>query len=92
MEAWSVFAEIAAALAGEEFANFVRAVVRNPEDVRALYDLGYQLIEQELPDLAATALAQAHAQAPDSPGVLNELVSALEHLGLNAEACRSCKR
>ena len=88
VEAWGIFAEIAVVLAGEEFANFVRAVVLNPEDVRALYDLGYQLIEQNLPDLAATALAQAHALAPDSPGVLNELVSALEHLGLNMEACR----
>ncbi|WP_126627883.1 hypothetical protein [Dictyobacter alpinus] len=91
VEAWSVFAEISAILAGEEFTNGVQAVVRHPDDVQALYDIGYQLFEQGLPDLAATALARAHALAPDSAGVLNELVSALETMGMNAEACRLLK-
>ncbi|GHO87387.1 hypothetical protein [Dictyobacter formicarum] len=88
VEAWSVFAEISTNLASEEFTNFVHAVIRNPEDVQALYNLGYQLFEQRLHDLAATALARAHALAPDSPGILNELASALEAMSMNAEACR----
>ncbi|GER89045.1 hypothetical protein KDW_32070 [Dictyobacter vulcani] len=88
VETWSVFAEISAILAGEEFTKFVHAVVRHPEDVQALYNVGYQLFEQGLPDLAATALARAHALDPDSADVLNELVSALETMGMNAEACR----
>lgn len=88
VEAWSVFAEISMILAGEEFTNFVYAVLRNPDDVEALYNLGYQLFEQRLHDLAATALARAHALAPDSAGILNELASALEAISMNAEVCR----
>ncbi|MFP2926483.1 hypothetical protein ACLESO_14930 [Pyxidicoccus sp. 3LG] len=87
-EAWEVFARIAAIISGEELAGIVRKAAQDPEDVQALYDLGYQLIEQSLHDVAATVLARAHACRPGQAGILEELVSALEGMGAHPEAAR----
>ena len=74
-------------IVGDAFVEMVNAA-RESDDVQALYDLGYELIEQELPDLAATFLARAVRKRPDLPGLLSELVTALERDGRHGEACR----
>ena len=74
-------------IVGDSFAE-VASAAREVDDVQSLYDLGYELIEQELPDLAATFLARAVRKRPDLPGLLSELVTALERDGRHGEACR----
>lgn len=87
-DALSVFARIAAAFAGDEWAQHALAAAGAPDDVGALYQLGYQMIEQSLHDMAATVLARAHRLAPAEEGVLTEFVAALERAGRHGEACR----
>ena len=87
-EAWEVFARIAAAISGEQLAAIVRSAAHHPDDAQALYDLGYQLIEQSLHDLAATVLTRANACAPGQVGILEELVTAFEGMGTHFEAVR----
>jgi hypothetical protein len=76
-EAFDLFARISAALAEEELAGLVRRAVDDPDDIQALYDLGYQLIEQGLPGVAATALARANVLFPNQGPILTELAAAL---------------
>jgi hypothetical protein len=87
-EAWELFAEIATPIAGEEFAATVRRAAQDERDVQALYDLGYQLIEQSLHGLAATVLLRAHLLVPGAEPMVTELVVALEGMGAHAEAAR----
>jgi hypothetical protein len=77
-EAFGLFARISEALAGPDLAALVRRTVEDPDDVRALYDLGYELIEQGLPGVAATALARANLLFPNQGPILTELSAALE--------------
>ena len=86
-EAFNLFAQIGAEIANEEFALKVRRVADAADDLQALYDLGYELIEQSLPDIAATVLARANEIAPNDPTILSELVVALERSGHSSEAC-----
>ncbi|MCP3100804.1 hypothetical protein LZ198_18190 [Myxococcus sp. K15C18031901] len=90
-ESWEVFARIAAEFAGEELAQQVRDVAPLPEDPEPYYDLGYELIEQGLNDLAATVLRRAFELAPDSEGIVYELVSALERIGAHGHAVRTLR-
>src|SRR5262249_36176795 len=85
--AMEVFARIARAIAGDGLAELASAA-GHLEDVQALYDLGYELIEQELYDIAANVLARAVERRRDLPGLLSELVAALERDGQHAEACK----
>src|SRR5215217_6975782 len=85
-EALGLFARIAAAFAGDEWAQQVWKAVRNPSDVRSLYDLGYALIEQSLHDVASGVLGRANALRPGTEPIVTELVVALEHTGQNAAA------
>lgn len=87
-EAWELFARIAAAFAGEPFAALVRRVAERPDDPQALYDLGYQLIEQSQHGISATVLMRAHRLFPREESVLTELVAALEGVGYHEEAAR----
>jgi hypothetical protein len=87
-EAMAVFARIASAIVGEEWAGHVRAVADAPSDVRALYKLGYELIEQSLHSIAAAVLDRANRLAPEQQPIVSELVSALEDAGLNERACQ----
>jgi hypothetical protein len=75
------------AIVGDGFADLA-AAARDNDDVQSLYDLGYELIEHELPDLAASVLSRAVQKRPDLPGLLSELVAALERDGRHGEACR----
>ncbi len=87
-DAMEVFARIAQAIAGDRFAGLVRHAAREPDDVRLLYELGYELIDQGLHGIAATVLARAQERAPADERVLTELVWALEKDGRHEEACR----
>ncbi|HEU4326314.1 MAG TPA: hypothetical protein VFS21_24450 [Roseiflexaceae bacterium] len=78
VEVLTLFARVGAALAGEEFGAKVRAAAERPDDIRALYDLGYDLIEQGLPAAAVTVLTRANALHPGQEAVVTELVAALE--------------
>jgi hypothetical protein len=84
------FARICEGIAGDELAAKVRAVAdeRAPSHVQALYDLGFDLVEQDLPEIAATFLARACEIAPGHPELLSELCAALEGAHMNAEAVR----
>jgi hypothetical protein len=77
-EAFDLFARISEVLAGEALAAVVRQAVDEPDDVQALYDLGYELIEQGLPGIAATALCRANVLFPNQESILTELAVALE--------------
>ncbi|HET6582906.1 MAG TPA: hypothetical protein VFG69_05660 [Nannocystaceae bacterium] len=82
------FSRTCEGIAGGELADKVRVVAneRAADHVQALYDLGYELIEHDLPEIAATFLARACEVAPGHPGLLSELCAALERANLNAEA------
>ncbi len=83
---WILFGEIARAIVGVELADVVEAAAENPTDVRALYDLGYELVEVGLPLAAATPLARADEFAPGNEPIVSELVHALEVSGLHQAA------
>ena len=83
---WTIFADIADEITGEELGEPAREVAEQPVNVDALYDLGYELIEAGLPELAATVLARANEISPEQENVVGELVHALEIAGFNAEA------
>lgn len=87
-KAWEVFSRIATAIVGKELGLFVDAAASRPEDIKALYSLGYQLIEHSLHDLAATVLMRAYRQVPGEETVLSELIVALEGMGNHPEAAR----
>ena len=77
-EAFGLFARISEAITGETLASLVRQAVDDPDDVQALYNLGYELIEQGLPGIAATALSRANLLFPNQGPILTELAVALE--------------
>ena len=76
-----LFARIATGLAADELAGMAglaRRVAGDPTDDEALYDLGYDLIEQRLHRVAVPVLERANRLRPGDEGILNELVVALE--------------
>jgi hypothetical protein len=77
-EAFDLFARISQAIAGDGLRAIVQRTVDDPDNVQALYDLGYELIEQQLPGIAATALSRANLLHPNQESIINELVIALE--------------
>jgi hypothetical protein len=84
------FAQICDGIAGADLHDKVRAVAdeQDPQHVQALYDLGFDLIEHELPEIAATFLARACEIAPEHPELLAELSAALERCNMHTEAVR----
>lgn len=78
IDAFDIFAQISNHFANDEFVGKVRAVVAQPSDVQSLYDLGYMLYEEGLPDIGATVLARADEVAPGTPAIISELVTSLE--------------
>jgi len=87
-DAFHLFARIATTVTGKELAEVSERAASNPNDPKALYALGYQLIENKLHGFAAAVLSRADAQTPNQEPIITELVYALEHLWNNAEACR----
>ncbi len=91
-DAMTVFTRVAEQFGNEEFASKVQTAAEKPEDVQSLYDLGYALYEESLFGVAASVLARADKIAPGEPGIVSELVCALESEGLNQEAVRTLNR
>jgi hypothetical protein len=91
-DAMTVFTRVTQQFGNEEFASKVQTVAEKPEDVQSLYDLGYALYEESLFGIAASVLARADKIAPGEPGIVSELVCALESEGLNREAVRVLNR
>ncbi|MBC8162002.1 MAG: hypothetical protein H7Z42_12365 [Roseiflexaceae bacterium] len=87
VETMTVFVAISRVLAGDAFAATVQAVVDAPDDPQALYNLGYELIEQGLAGAAATVLQRANYLAPQTEAIVTELSAALER-DLRYEAAR----
>ncbi len=71
-------ARVSEALEVENLTGAALAAARAPAEVDVLYDLGYELVELGLPDVAATVLMRAHRAAPQHVEVLTELACALE--------------
>ena len=80
-EALSLFSQLALPIAGPELAGVVDRGVAGLDAPQALYDLGYQLIEQRLPELAACVLSRATTLAPGQEALVTELCAALEQDG-----------
>jgi len=76
-EAFELFARISEDIAGDDLAILVQQTVDNPDNAQALYELGYELIEQGLPGIAATALTRANLLVPNQEPILIELAVAL---------------
>ena len=87
-QSFGLFAEIAKIFVGDEFAIKIRQVVDRPDDIEALYDLGYDLIEYGLPEISSTVLTRANTIEPGHAEIVCELVCGLEKDSLHAEACR----
>ncbi len=85
-EAFELFAEIAKPIAGDDFSAMIAGVAARPRDVKHLYSAGYDLIEADLPAIAATVLARADRESPGREDIISELVSALERDGMNHAA------
>lgn len=87
VQALQYLSTIGRSIAGAHFGKLVDAARDAPDDVEALYHLGFELIEQRLADVAVCVLTRAHRRAPGNRQVVIELVAALEDQGRNAEAC-----
>lgn len=77
----------AAGAAGfDDLQKAATALAAQPDRVGPLYDYGYACVERGVSYLAIPALREAVRLAPDSAGLLRELVSAYEREGLHREA------
>lgn len=81
-----VVARAARSAGFDDLSTAADALAARPGKPRALYDFGYACIERGVPYLAIPALREALRQAPDSAGILRELVSACEREGRHREA------
>lgn len=75
--ALTLFADVAAAIAGPDFGATMKRA-SSFDHPQALYDAGYALYEQRLYGIAATMLARANELAPGQPAIVTELAVALE--------------
>lgn len=80
--AWYLFGNIAGALGFEKLSHLAIRAGDYPHDPKLLYNLGFELIEAQLPMIAATPLNQAHLMVPDNEAILTELTMALENAGM----------
>jgi hypothetical protein len=78
VEALAVLADAAAAADHPALADASRRLAADIDDPDRMYDLGYQLIEDGLPAIAATVLRRCYDAVGDSEQVVTELVAALE--------------
>jgi hypothetical protein len=81
-----VVARAAGSAGFDDLRTAADALNARPERTRARYDFGYACVERGVPYLAIPALRAALRQAPDSAGILRELVSAYEREGRHREA------
>jgi hypothetical protein len=85
-DALGVLSRILVAMQHVELAEACARGSVAPRDPDALYELGYRLIEDGLPAIAATVLARALEVAPGVERLVTELVAALERLLRYADA------
>lgn len=71
-----------------ELAGLFQLAASDPDDAQVLLDIGYDLIELDAPEVAATILARANELVPANATILEELVSALERAEQYGEARR----
>jgi len=88
VDALGVLGRIFAALGRTELAQRAAHASVDPLDPDGLYDLGYHLIEDGLPAIAATVLRRCLDVVPGSEQVLTELCAALERHLAYADARR----
>ncbi|MBL0213274.1 MAG: hypothetical protein IPQ07_05275 [Myxococcales bacterium] len=74
----AMFAELLASRGATEIVDAAMAAVRDPDSPDRMYQLGYELIDLGLPEIAATILWHCLALVGESEEVVCELVSALE--------------
>ncbi len=77
-DALGVMARIFVVLGQRELAERAAQASLEPLDPDALYELGFQLIEDGLPAIAATVLGRCLELAPGTEQIVTELVAALE--------------
>lgn len=87
-DALGLLAEVSMGLGVDPLVPHCRRAAAEPDDVDALHDLGFELIEVGLDDVAATVLARANQLAPGTHRVVTELVHALETEQRHPEACQ----
>ncbi|MFX1450036.1 MAG: hypothetical protein ACFFCM_04275, partial [Promethearchaeota archaeon] len=81
-----LFEQISRNLAGDKLGDLVKEIITNPNDIRAIYDLAYELYEEKVYGIAATLLKRANELYPQNVKIITEFVSNLEALMLNNEA------
>ncbi|MGV9581377.1 hypothetical protein ACWDRZ_32560 [Streptomyces sp. NPDC003509] len=85
-EVADVVGRAAGAAGFDDLRKAATALAATPDRVRPLYDYGFACVERGLAYLAIPALREALCLAPDSSGVLRELVSAYEDEGRHRDA------
>ncbi|MET8927214.1 hypothetical protein ABZW26_33105 [Streptomyces sp. NPDC004623] len=85
-EVADVVGRAAGAAGFDDLRKAATALAATPDQVRPLYDYGFACVERGVAYLAIPALREALRLAPDSSGVLRELVSAYEDEGLHRDA------
>ncbi|MFJ4125290.1 hypothetical protein ACIP3U_28695 [[Kitasatospora] papulosa] len=85
-EVADVVGRAAGAAGFDDLRKAATALAATPDRVRPLYDYGFACVERGVPYLAIPALREALRLAPDSSGVLRELVSAYEDEGRHRDA------
>ncbi|MFJ8887946.1 hypothetical protein ACIRJR_31710 [Streptomyces sp. NPDC102402] len=81
-----VVARAAGAAGFDDLRKAAKELAEHPDRVRSLYDYGYACVERGVSYLAIPALREAVRLAPDSAGLLRELVSAYEREEWHREA------
>jgi TolB-like protein/DNA-binding winged helix-turn-helix (wHTH) protein/Flp pilus assembly protein TadD len=72
----------------EALREFHSVLAIRPDDVSALWDLGYVLIANDQPEKAIIVLEKAVSMSNGSPGVIGVLVRAYAHAGRRSDALR----
>ncbi|MFD9836728.1 hypothetical protein [[Kitasatospora] papulosa] len=85
-EVADVVGRAAGAAGFDDLRKAATALAATPDRVRPLYDYGFACVERGVAYLAVPALREALRLAPDSSGVLRELISAYEDEGLHRDA------
>ncbi|WP_017594106.1 tetratricopeptide repeat protein [Nocardiopsis potens] len=87
-----VFARLAERSGFDDLAESAGRVAADPADPQARYDFGYACVERGAAFAAVPVLRELREEAPGSPAVLRELVSALEDEERHDEAADALHR
>ena len=87
IDALGLLVKFTRAMQDESLEDLLESVIDDPKNVNSLYKVAYELYEQRAHGIAATFLKKADEIKPQDPKIINELVSNLEALLLNKDAC-----